>query len=73
MEYCLPEKAIEREQHYLDHLKPEYNILKVAGSPLGFKHSAETIAKLKGRKKSLETIAKMKAHIWTAEDKANNL
>ena len=44
LEYCLAEKCLEREQHYLDlrpaslQGKPEYNILKVAGSLLGFKH-----------------------------------
>ena len=35
---------LEREQHYLDTLEPEYNILKVAGSSLGFKHSEESRA-----------------------------
>jgi group I intron endonuclease len=42
-------------------LKPEYNILKFAGSSTGKKHSLETIAKFKNRKHSLETIAKIKA------------
>jgi group I intron endonuclease len=42
LEYCEPKKCIEREQYYLDLLKPEYNILKNAGSPLGFKHSEES-------------------------------
>nr|YP_009364350.1 hypothetical protein [Ophiocordyceps sinensis]ARF03368.1 hypothetical protein [Ophiocordyceps sinensis]QDH07239.1 hypothetical protein [Ophiocordyceps sinensis] len=37
--YCSPETAIIREQYYMDLLKPEYNILKTAGSFLGFKHS----------------------------------
>ncbi len=27
--------------------KPKYNILKIAGSSQGFKHSPETISKLK--------------------------
>ena len=31
-----------REQYYLDKLKPEYNILKIAGSKLGSKHSKAT-------------------------------
>jgi group I intron endonuclease len=35
------------EQHYLDFYHPEYNILKLAGSSKGFKHSPDTIAKLK--------------------------
>jgi len=42
LEYCTPDKVIEREQYYLDHLKPQYNILKRAGSLLGFKHSSES-------------------------------
>ena len=49
MEYCAPENTIEREQYYLTSLKPKYNILKVAGSLLGYKHSEETKGKLKGR------------------------
>lgn len=43
LEYCSPNFLIEREQHYFDQLKPEYNILKVAGSSFGFKHSEVTI------------------------------
>ena len=42
LEYCEPSKCIEREQYYLDLLKPKYNILPAAGSSLGFKHSPET-------------------------------
>ena len=38
---------MEREQYYLDSLKPEYNIAKIAYSTLGYKHSAKTIALLK--------------------------
>ena len=39
LEYCDKEKVIEREQYYIDLMKPEYNILRVAGSSLGYKHS----------------------------------
>lgn len=39
LEYCEPAVAIEREQHYLDLLEPEYNILPKAGSRLGHKHT----------------------------------
>lgn len=39
---------IEREQYYIDLYKPEYNICKIAGSLLGFKHSPETL-KFKNR------------------------
>ena len=44
----------------MDKLKPEYNILTTAGSSFGFKHSQETLAKLRGRKLSDETRGFMK-------------
>lgn len=39
----VPDKIflIEREQFYLDNLKPKYNCSKIAGSPLGIKHSEQ--------------------------------
>jgi group I intron endonuclease len=49
MEYCDATKVVEREQYYFDLIKPEYNILTKAGSLLGFKHSKETIDKMKAR------------------------
>lgn len=33
LEYCQPDVRIERENYYFGLLKPEYNVLKVAGSP----------------------------------------
>jgi len=47
LEYCSPGVLLEREQFYFDTLSPEYNILKVAGSPLGYRHS-EAAKKLIG-------------------------
>lgn len=47
-EYCDVEKLVSREQFYLDCLKPEYNILTVAGSSLGYKHTEESLAKMSG-------------------------
>ena len=67
LEYCDPDKAIEREQYYLDQLQPKYNILKTAGSSLSFKHSAKTLTKFKSRKHSEEAIAKMKEKALTPE------
>lgn len=49
LEYCSPENTTLREQYYMDLLNPEYNILKTAGSFLGFKHSEETIEKFRIR------------------------
>lgn len=46
LEYCKPTQCIEREQYYIDLLKPDYNILKTAGSLLGFKHSKESVSKI---------------------------
>jgi group I intron endonuclease len=48
LEYCEADRLIilEREQYYIDLLKPEYNILKIAGSPLGYKHTEESLAKI---------------------------
>jgi group I intron endonuclease len=63
LEYCVPEECIKREQYYLDLLKPEYNILKTAGSTLGYKHTEETLAKFKERKFTPEHLAKLKAHL----------
>ena len=46
IEYVSKEKAIEIEQYYMDLLNPQYNLLKVAGSWLGYKHSEETKLKM---------------------------
>jgi len=61
LEYCEPENAIFREQHYIDLLKPEYNINPIAGSSLGYKHNQETLDKFKCRKCSDESRAKLSA------------
>ena len=63
LEYCDEKNLIQREQYYLDLLQPEYNILKIAGSLLGYSHSEETRAKMssyqKGKKRYEETRAKI--------------
>ena len=46
IEYCNTSILLEREQYFLDLLKPQYNILKIAGSLTGFLHSEETKNKL---------------------------
>lgn len=46
LEYCDSKDLLKREQYYIDLMNPEYNILKKAGSLLGFKHREETIAKM---------------------------
>lgn len=63
LEYCEPSLLISKEQYYIDLLKPEYNILKKAGSRLGTKQSFETkqviSSAIKGRTFSDESKAKM--------------
>ena len=46
LEYCDVSALLEREQYYLDLLKPAYNIAKIAGSTLGVPKSALTKAKI---------------------------
>lgn len=70
IEKCEPFKLIEREQFWIDTVKPEYNIQLKADSRLGVKASEETKAKLrkahetrtvyaKGFKSSKEQIEKL--------------
>lgn len=61
LEYCEKSCLIEREQYYLDLLKPEYNILQKAGSTLGFKHSEEIKSNM--RVKSPKNLIIIRNHI----------
>jgi group I intron endonuclease len=60
LEYCNSSDLIKLEQHYLELLNPEYNILKIAGSNLGYKHTEDTLTKFKSRKLTPEQIANLK-------------
>ena len=51
VEYCESDKCLQREQYYIDPLNPKYEILRTAGSSLGYKHSEEAIAKIVPSKK----------------------
>jgi group I intron endonuclease len=67
LEYCTPDRVIEREQYFLDLLKPEYNILTTAGSSLGHLHTDEAKAKIslawteERKKKHLESLNRLNA------------
>lgn len=58
----LTDNLIEREQYYIDTLKPEFNICKIAGNTQGVLASQETRDKMskkhKGRKQNEEWIRK---------------
>jgi hypothetical protein len=77
LEYCEPNIVIKREQYYIDALNPEYNILKVAGSRLGSKHSKEAKAKMSINYVSLSPLRKINhllatGHITTIINKKDN-
>lgn len=44
--FCTPDDLLFYEQALIDFYKPEYNTAPVAGSQLGFRHSAESRAKM---------------------------
>ena len=48
LQYCEKEQEVclALEQYYLDLWKPKYNILKIAGSSKGYKHTKETLKKM---------------------------
>ena len=47
IEFCEKDVCLILEQKWIDHYKPKYNVLATAGNSLGYKHSIETINKLK--------------------------
>ena len=55
VEYCDKAECIKREQHYIDSLKPQININKLASSRLGTKASEATKEKMRNRKVSEHT------------------
>lgn len=59
IEYCEPYLLIEREQYYLDLLKPEYNILKMKDLAIG-RLGSETL--FFGKKHKPQSIVKMKTN-----------
>lgn len=77
LEYCEPSETIAREQYYIDLLKPEYNILLVAGSSYGHKRSDETKLKLReiriGSVTSQETKDKIAAAMLERKHSAESL
>lgn len=66
LEYCPSSIVLAREQFYLDKFSPEYNILKIAGSNLGYKHSEASLKLMSLASKSrneLEEVLKSKREV----------
>lgn len=67
IEYCFVFTLIPREQHYIDTLKPEYNMSPTAGSALGVKHSDESRANMSAWQKGKKLSPKHKAKLSAAK------
>lgn len=52
LEYCDKDIVLTREQYYLGFIKPEYNILSIAGSTLGYRFSEEAKANISKAQKN---------------------
>lgn len=65
IEKCLKEELVKREQYWIDTLKPEFNLCKVAGSTLGIKYSEE--AKKNLREASYKRFQKPEEHLKLIE------
>jgi group I intron endonuclease len=66
LEYCPISIVLDREQFYIDKLNPEYNILKIAGSNLGYKHTEASLKLMSIASKSrneLEEVLKLKREV----------
>lgn len=59
----IKEDLLEREQFWIDNLRPEYNILLVAGSTLGYHHTEETKQKISNSTKGVKKSAEHAKHI----------
>jgi len=47
LEYTDKNNVLEREQYYMDLFKPHYNIVETAGSTLGYKHTQESLDRMR--------------------------
>jgi hypothetical protein len=83
LENCAPEDCLDREaawvEYFRDQGKPLYNLRPDARSQLGFKHTAETVArvteKLRGKKRTPEQVETQRQRMqgvnptWLAESR----
>lgn len=73
LEYCPVNQLDTREQHWLDSLKPEYNILKFARSSRGYKHTQISLNSMRGRRPHFIPSASHRAAIGLAASKLNRV
>lgn len=68
LDYCNPEDAIKKEQYYMDKFKPDYNIVKIAGSTLGYKHTEESLKKMRDFILNVEVLTRKRLATKNATD-----
>lgn len=68
LEYCNKDDLLAREQYYLDYFKPEYNIYGTAGSPLGYRHTEETMIKLRAIAKKRNESEEERARVGKLQE-----
>jgi len=73
LEYCELDVILKREQYYIDLFNPEYNILKIAGSFRGFKHSTDTKIIMSLKKKDNIISDEIRLKIATTLSKGVNI
>jgi group I intron endonuclease len=59
-------ELLQREQHWIDTLRPAFNVCKTAGSQLGMSHSAEAREKMSAARKGAKKTASHQAAINAA-------
>jgi len=73
LEYCPIHMLDQREQYWLDLLKPEYNILNFVKSSCGYKHTNNTLAKMRGKRPNFSPSKEHRAAIaFAAKHRENN-
>jgi hypothetical protein len=73
LEYCDPKAIASREQFFINYLKPEYNILKVAYSSLGYKHSKEALLKINKNLAKLNSEKAIKVKVTNIETNVSHV
>lgn len=71
LEYCLIVKLDEREQYWIDILKPLYNILNIVKSSRGYKHTEESLLKMRGTRPQFKPSLEHRAAIAKSNRKEN--
>lgn len=71
LEYCDKNIVLEREQYYLGLLGPDYNIVELAGNTLGYKHSEESLERMRNFVMSDDLRAKKAVNVVKYATAAN--